>query len=125
MITSINRVNEIYERDLGIRLEFIANNDELIYLDPPTDPWQNEFNTTTAVTIDIVIGVEKCYTIQLQRIQAEVAQGVWDACSSNSQSNFHKGRAYTGSNNPVGDPFYIDYVAREDGTSVLWLVHNE
>ena len=116
MITSINRVNEIYERDLGIRLEFIANNDELIYLDPSTDPWQNEFNTTTAVTIDNVIGVEN-YDIghNYNDTGGGNAGCLGCVCSSNSQSNFHKGRAYTGSNNPVGDPFYIDYVAHEMG----------
>ena len=116
MITSINRVNEIYERDLGIRLEFIANNDELIYLDPSTDPWQNEFNTTTAVTIDNVIGVEN-YDIghNYNDTGGGSAGCLGCVCSSNSQSNFHKGRAYTGSNNPVGDPFYIDYVAHEMG----------
>ena len=116
MITSINRVNEIYERDLGIRLEFIANNDELIYLDPSTDPWQNEFNTTTAVTIDNVIGVEN-YDIghNYNDTGGGSAGCLGCVCSSNSQTNFHKGRAYTGSNNPVGDPFYIDYVAHEMG----------
>jgi len=116
MITSINRVNEIYERDLGIRLEFIANNDELIYLDPSTDPWQNEFNTTTAVTIDNVIGVEN-YDIghNYNDTGGGNAGCLGCVCSSNSQTNFHKGRAYTGSNNPVGDPFYIDYVAHEMG----------
>ena len=116
MITSINRVNEIYERDLGIRLEFIANNDELIYLDPSTDPWQNEFNTTTAVTIDNVIGVEN-YDIghNYNDTGGGNAGCLGCVCSSNSQSNFHEGRAYTGSNNPVGDPFYIDYVAHEMG----------
>ena len=116
MVTSINRVNEIYERDLGIRLEFIANNDEIIYLDPSTDPWQNEFNTTTAVTIDNVIGVEN-YDIghNYNDSGGGSAGCLGCVCSSSSQSNFHKGRAYTGSGNPTGDPFYIDYVAHEMG----------
>ena len=43
MVTSINRVNEIYERDFGIRLELVANNDAVIYLNSATDPWTNEF----------------------------------------------------------------------------------
>ena len=58
MVTSINRVNEIYERDFGIRLELVANNDAVIYLNSATDPWTNEFNTTTAITLDDVIGVD-------------------------------------------------------------------
>ena len=58
MVTSINRVNEIYERDFGIRLELVANNDAVIYLNSATDLWTNEFNTTTAITLDDVIGVD-------------------------------------------------------------------
>ena len=116
MVTSINRVNEIYERDLGIRLEFIANNDELIYLDPSTDPWQNEYNTTTAETIDNVIGVEN-YDIGHNYNDAGGGNAgcLGCVCAAVSQNQFHKGRGWTGSNNPIGDPFYIDYVAHEMG----------
>ena len=116
MITSINRVNEIYERDLGIRLEFVANNDQLIYLNPQSDPWQNEFNTTTAQTIDNVIGVNN-YDIghNYNDSGGGNAGCLGCVCASVSQNNFHKGRGWTGSNNPVGDPFYIDYVAHEIG----------
>src|SRR5690625_6069383 len=31
MVIAVNRVNEIFERDLGITLEFVENNDDLIF----------------------------------------------------------------------------------------------
>ena len=37
--TTLNRVNGIYERDLGIHFDLIANNDDIIYLDGATDPF--------------------------------------------------------------------------------------
>ena len=116
MVTSINRVNEIFERDLGIRLELVANNDQVIYLDPSSDPWQNEFNTKTAETLDDVIGVNN-YDVghNYNDSGGGNAGCLGCVCSSLSQDNFHKGRGWTGSNNPVGDPFYIDYVAHEIG----------
>ena len=116
MITSINRVNDIYERDFGIRLELVANNDQIIYLDPFNDPWQGEFNTTTASTLDQVIGVNN-YDIghNYNDTGGGNAGCLGCVCASNSQNSFHKGRGWTGSSNPIGDPFYIDYVAHEMG----------
>lgn len=116
MVTSINRVNEIYERDFGIRLELIANNDTVIYLDGTTDPWTDEFNTTTAQTLDDVIGVAN-YDIghNYNNTGGGNAGCLGCVCAADSQEGFHKGRGWTGSSNPVGDPFYIDYVAHEMG----------
>ncbi|MEZ4907341.1 MAG: hypothetical protein R2771_06815 [Saprospiraceae bacterium] len=39
MVTSVNRLNEIYENEFAIHLNLISNNDELIWLDPDTDPF--------------------------------------------------------------------------------------
>ncbi len=39
MVTSINRVNQIFEKETAIRLQLIANNDTLIYLNGSTDPF--------------------------------------------------------------------------------------
>lgn len=56
MNNHMTRVNGIMERDFGLRMILIANNDLLIYLDPAADPWVAEFNAMTQVTIDGVIG---------------------------------------------------------------------
>ncbi len=41
MVTSVNRINQIYENEFAIHLNLINNNDTLIWLDPDTDPFDN------------------------------------------------------------------------------------
>jgi subtilisin-like proprotein convertase family protein len=117
MTITINRVNGVYERDLAVTMQFVANNDTLIfYGNTAADPWTNEWNTTTAQTIDARIGVNN-YDIghNFNTTGGGNAGCISCVCLSTSQNNTHKGRGYTGSANPVGDPFDIDYVAHEMG----------
>ena len=117
MALTINRVNTVYEIDLGIQLQFVADNDEIIYFgSTTTDPWSNEWNTKTAQTIDAAIGVNN-YDIghNFNANSGGNAGCIGCVCLSNSQSSTHKGRGYTGRSNPTGDPFDIDYVAHEMG----------
>ncbi|PQO26037.1 hypothetical protein C5Y96_21540 [Blastopirellula marina] len=51
--TAMNRISGIFETELGIRMELVANNDQIIFTDPANDPYSdiNTFNdliTTTA-----------------------------------------------------------------------------
>ena len=39
MVTSVNRINEVYENEFAIHLNLIENNDKIIWLDPDTDPF--------------------------------------------------------------------------------------
>jgi subtilisin-like proprotein convertase family protein len=117
MTITMTRVNGIYERDLAVHMDFIANNDTLIfYGSTSADPWSNEFNTKTAQTIDARVGVAN-YDIghNFNTSGGGNAGCIGCVCLSTSQSSTHKGRGYTGSSNPVGDPFDIDYVAHEMG----------
>ncbi|MFL5751949.1 MAG: PKD-like domain-containing protein [Bacteroidia bacterium] len=116
MTITINRVNGVYERDLAVHMNFVANNDLIIYLDATTDPWTNEWNTKTAQTIDAVIGVSN-YDIghNFNTTGGGNAGCIACVCLSTSQTSTHKGRGYTGSSNPTGDAFDIDYVAHEMG----------
>jgi subtilisin-like proprotein convertase family protein len=117
MVITINRVNGVYERDLAITMEFVPNNDLIIYCgSTTTDPWSNEWNTKTAQTIDAAIGVAN-YDIghNFNTTGGGNAGCLSCVCLSTSQTGTHKGRGYTGSTNPTGDPFDIDYVAHEMG----------
>jgi hypothetical protein len=116
MNIAMNRVNGIYERDLGITMQIVPNNDLVIYLNAATDPWTNEWNTKTAQTLDAQIGVSN-YDIghNFNNTGGGNAGCITCVCQSVSQSGTHKGRGYTGLPSPVGDPFYIDYVAHEMG----------
>ncbi|MBJ98459.1 MULTISPECIES: reprolysin-like metallopeptidase [Mesonia] len=112
MTISINRVNEIYERDLGVTLIFVENNDELIYYgNTSDDPWNGEFNDTTQEVIDNTIGNSN-YDIGHN---FNTSGGGDAGCIGCVCISGQKGSGHTGSNNPVGDAFYIDYVAHEMG----------
>lgn len=117
MVLTINRVNGIYERDLAITLQFIPNNDTIIFFGSTSaDPWSTEFNTKTAQTIDARVGVAN-YDIghNFNTSGGGNAGCIGCVCLSTSQTGTHKGRGETGSSNPTGDAFDIDYVAHEMG----------
>ena len=41
MTTALTRVNAVFENDLAISMQLVANNEDIIYLDPDTDPYSN------------------------------------------------------------------------------------
>lgn len=114
--TAINRVNVIYERDLGIKLLLIANNSLIVDAD----------NTgANAGFIDNdPIGL---LTQNQAWIDAQIGNGNYDighvfstggggvASLQSVCSSTRKARGVTGLPNPTGDSFYIDYVAHEIG----------
>lgn len=55
---TITRVNEIFETDLGISLEIVANTDQVIFTDGETDPYGTDLNSEVQNTLTTVIGAE-------------------------------------------------------------------
>ena len=41
IVTRVNMVNAIYEREVSIHFDLVADNAKLVYLDPDTDPYTN------------------------------------------------------------------------------------
>ena len=115
--TTIDRLNTVYERDLGVQLSLVPNEDQVIFLDPDTDPYDNAdimsmLNVNTQVLNDH-LGVNNYDGGHLfTTYPGGGISGLGVICEDNQ-----KARSVTGSDNPIGDPYDIDYVAHEVGHS--------
>lgn len=112
MNTLMTRTNGIYERDFGVRLNLIANNDAIIYLTASSDPWTNEYNTKTQQTIDAVIGSANYDIGHLVHRGSNNGNAGCIGCVCVAGQ---KGSAFTSHTTPEGDPFVVDYSTHEMG----------
>jgi len=111
IVTLLNRVNEVYSRDLATQFELVANNDAIIYLNAATDPFKNtdEDIDTIGQTIEDAIGASNYDIGHL------VGTGGGGVASFAVVCSAAKAEGITGSDSPTADAFHIDYVAHEIG----------
>ncbi|WP_157547627.1 reprolysin-like metallopeptidase [Hymenobacter sp. DG25A] len=114
IVTSINRVSGIYERELAIRLTLVPKEDSIIYLNPATDPYTNQVDdntlNTNQRTIDQRIG-EANYDVG----HLFTTNGGGLALLGVVCLNGDKAKGITGLSTPTGDAFDVDFVAHEIG----------
>lgn len=112
-VVIMNRVNGVYERDVAVHMNIVANNNLIVYTAEP-DPYTN--NNPSALlsenqsNLDTVIG-DANYDVG-----HVFSTGGGGVASLNGPCNAgNKARGETGLPLPLGDDFAIDYVAHEMG----------
>ena len=111
MNVTVSRVNSVYETDMSLKMQLVANNDAIIFI---TSDNFNNTNPGTLINqsqtvIDGAIGFSN------YDIGHTVSTGGGGLAQSPSVCTSGKAKGITGSDVPVGDPYDIDYVAHEMG----------
>ncbi|WP_343487224.1 reprolysin-like metallopeptidase [Allomuricauda sp. d1] len=109
---TLTRVNEVFETDLGVTLELIANNDEVIFTDSTSDPYNGNLNAQVQSTLTTTIG-EANYDVG----------HLFHRDNDNGNAGFigsvcvdgRKGSAFSSALTPEGDNFDLDFVSHELG----------
>ena len=114
IVISANRINGVYETELAIRLILVSTEDQLIYLDPTTDPFTNN-NPGTLINesqnvIRATIGAATYDIGHTFSTGGGGLAGFGVVCNDDQ-----KGRGITGISRPYGDAYDIDYVSHEIG----------
>lgn len=113
VVQAVNRVNEIYENEVGVRLVLVPNNDQLIFVDPLTDPFTNgnigAMVLQSQTTIDSVIGPSGYDVGHLVGTAGGGGAGTGVVCGPS------KAAGVSTDPDPTGDPFWVDYFAHELG----------
>ena len=109
--TGVNRINQVYERDLAVKLELVDNNDLLVFEDPDTDPFNADWSEVAAQVINSRIGLE---SYDIGHVMGGNGDGGLAELGAVCNPDIKAG-GETSSDSPINDPFFIDYVAHELG----------
>lgn len=115
IVTSVNRVNLVYQKEVSVRLLLIATETVVVFTDPATDPFTGNNNSGTLLGESQSVITSNIGSANFDIGHTFSTGGGGLASLGVVCSNSGKAQGITGSTYPVGDPYDIDYVAHEIG----------
>lgn len=116
MNATMTRVNGVFEKDLSIHMNIIANNNLVIFTNANTDPYttMGNWNGQLQTTLSNIIGEDN---YDIGHMFGSTGGGGNAGCIGCVCEDGSKGSGITSPSNgvPMGDTFDIDYVAHEMG----------
>lgn len=117
VVTMVNRLNEIYENDLGVHLTLIADADKLIYTSPSNDPYVDLLSGDGAMNDENVANLAQVIgnaNFDVGHVVSDDEGGgmAWIGSTCDDEM---KAFGSSGHPNPVGDVFVAELVAHELG----------
>lgn len=115
IVVSVDRINQMFERDFGVTLELVSNNSDVIFLgNPNNDPYDNTNH------FQMIEENQNVLDTQIGSANYDVGHvfntnGGGLAYTPSVCNNSFKAGGSTGLSSPVGDPFNIDIAAHEFG----------
>lgn len=116
VVTTISRVNEIFTRDLGVQLELVEEQSDIIYSNPTTDPYSNSSFFEIIEENNQNLSIEGALSKDKYDIGHVFGTGngglaiLGGVCLDDLKAS-----GATGLSNPFGEVFAIDFVAHEIG----------
>jgi hypothetical protein len=112
----MTRANAVFERDFGVRLVLVANNDAVIFLDPTTDPINNPNSPSGTAVQNANDGLIGAGNYDIGHLESKGSNNGNAGCIGCVCTDGAKGRGWTVYSNPsLLDFFVIDYLTHEMG----------
>ena len=115
IVTTMNRVNGVYEKEVSVRMILVATENNIIFTNAATDPFTGNNNGSTLIdesqkVIDSAIGTGNYDIGHTFSTGGGGVARLGVVCNAS-----FKASGITGTSNPTGDGYDIDYVAHEMG----------